>query len=65
MVEELREQMIQVEELELEEEGRAFSLRLLGLGPLQRLILALLLFLDVALCGLMALVMMGRIAPPF
>jgi len=65
MVEELREQMIQVEDLELEEEDRAFSARILGLGPWQRLILAILLFLDVALCGLMALVMMGRIVPPF
>jgi len=65
MVEELREQMIQVADLELEEEGRGFSFSLLGLGPGQRLILAILLFLDVALCGLMALVMMGRIVPPF
>ena len=65
MVEELREQMIQVEDLELEEEGRRFSIGLLGLGPGQRLILAILLFLDVALCGLMALVMMGRIVLPF
>ena len=65
MVEELREQMLQVGDLELEEEGEGFSFSLLGLGPGQRLILAILLLLDVALCGLMALVMMGRIVPPF
>jgi hypothetical protein len=65
MVEELREQMIQDEELELEEEGTELLQVLLGLGPWQRLILALLLFLDVALCGCMALVMMGRVMPPF
>jgi hypothetical protein len=65
MVEELREQMIHDEELELEEESSGMPQVLLGLEPRQRLILALLLFLDVALCGCMALVMMGRVMPPF
>jgi hypothetical protein len=65
MVEELREQMIQEEALELEEARRRSAQPLFGLEPRQRLILALLLFFDVALCGCMALVMMGRIMPPF
>jgi hypothetical protein len=65
MVEELREQMIRDEELELEEEGKGWSPMLFGLGPRQRLVLALLIFFDVALCGCMALVMMGRVMPPF
>ena len=41
MVEELREQMIQVGDQELEEESRRFSFSLLGLGPVQRSIRAL------------------------
>jgi hypothetical protein len=65
MVEELREQIIRDEELELEENSSGLPQVLLGLGPRQRLVLALLLFFDVALCGCMALVMMGRIMPPF
>ena len=63
MVEDLREQIIQEENLELEEEERAQGI--LSLRPWQRLTLALLLFLDVALCGCMGLVMMGRVLPPF
>jgi hypothetical protein len=64
MVEELREQIIKDEEFELEEENEGLPHVLLGLEPRQRLILALLLFFDVALCGCMALVMMGRVMPP-
>jgi hypothetical protein len=63
MVEDLREQLIQDEDLELEEEGLRRSF--LNLEPWQRLVLALLLFFDVALCGCMGLVMMGRVLPPF
>jgi hypothetical protein len=62
MVEDLREQMVQEEELEPEEESIAQEF--LNLRPWQRLILALLLFFDVALCGCMGLVMMGRVLPP-
>jgi hypothetical protein len=65
MVEELREQIIQDEQFELEEESKGLPHMLLGLEPRQRLVLALLLFFDVALCGCMALVMMGRVMPPF
>ena len=53
----LREQMIQAEEAFEAEQG----------PPLAQffLILAVFLFLDVALCGCMALVMAGRVALPF
>lgn len=64
MVEELREEMIREQEMELEEED-GLARGFLNLGPWQRLILALLLFFDVALCGCMGLVMMGRVLPPF
>jgi len=63
MVEDLREQMIQEEELELEEQESPREF--LNLQPWQRLVLALLLFFNVALCGCMGLVMMGRVLPPF
>ncbi len=63
MVEDLREQVILDEELDAEDGGG--SRGFLNLKPWQRLILALLLFFDVALCGCMALVMMGRVLPPF
>ena len=63
MVEDLREQIIEDEELELEEEGLRHGL--LDLRPWQRLIPVVLLFFDVALCGCMGLVMMGRVLPPF
>lgn len=62
MVEDLREQMIQEEELALEQEG---ARKFLNLEPWQRLVLALLLLFDVALCGCMGLIMMGRVLPPF
>ena len=64
MVEELREQMIQTGE-EFEDEEEASTRLLLGLEPRQRLVLVILLFLNVALCGCMALVMLGRLVLPF
>ncbi len=67
MLDDLREQVIQADE-EYEEEQEARFARfqfLLDLKPQQRLVLAVLLFLDVALCGCMVLVMMGRVGPPF
>ena len=68
MVEELREQIVEEgEDLEYVEENplkRAVSL-FKDLVPWQRLVLALLVFLNVALCGCMLLVMTGRIFPPF
>ena len=65
MVEDLREQMIQVDE-ELEHKEKTHPARFfLSLEPWQRLVLAILLFLDVALCGCMALVMTGRVVLPF
>lgn len=65
ILDDLREQMaLAEEEFEEDEESslaRAFS----GLQPWQRFVLAVLLFLDVALCGCMALVMAGRVGLPF
>lgn len=65
VMEDLREQMIQAEgTLELEEKPPLIQF-FLNLEPWQRLILAVLLFLDVALCGCMGLVMAGRVMLPF
>ncbi|RLC67704.1 MAG: hypothetical protein DRI48_01585 [Chloroflexi bacterium] len=65
VLEDLREQMIQAEE-ELEEERKSSLIHALsGLKPAQRLMLAILLFLNVALCGCMGLVMTGRVVLPF
>jgi hypothetical protein len=65
MMEDLREQMIQAEEALEREEKPTLARFLLNLEPWQRLVLAVLLFLDVALCGCMALVMAGRVMLPF
>jgi len=68
MVEELREQIIEEgAELEYVEENkfRQFLSPFKDLMPWQRFVLALLLFLNVALCGCMLRVMAGRIFPPF
>jgi len=65
MVEDLREQVIQAEE-ELGDEEKGPLARLFqNLKPGQRLVLAVLLFLNVAMCGCMALVMAGRVVLPF
>jgi hypothetical protein len=67
MLDDLREQVIQADDAYEEEEKARFARFqfLLELKPQQRLVLAVLLFLDVALCGCMVLVMMGRVVPPF
>jgi hypothetical protein len=64
VMEDLREHMIQAETLDLEERSPLAQV-FLNLEPWQRLVLAVFLFLDVALCGCMALVMAGRVALPF
>lgn len=65
VMEDLREHMIQAEEeLEYEERPR-MPLFLPNLRPWQRFILAVLLFMNVALCGCMALIVTGRVMPPF
>ena len=64
VMEDLREHMIQAEVLDLDERSPLVRV-FLNLEPWQRLILAVFLFLDVALCGCMALVMAGRVALPF
>ena len=64
LVDDLREQAIVDEELEEPEQtSSGVAAIFLGLTPTQRFILALLLFLDVALLGCMCLVMTGRVAP--
>jgi hypothetical protein len=64
-VEDLREQMIQAEEELGYEEKPRLAQFFLDLQAWQRLVLAVLLLLDVALCGCMALVMAGRVMLPF
>ena len=62
----LREQMsLAEEEFEQVEEGMPLARAFLGLKSWQRFVLAILLFLDVALCGCMALLMAGRVGLPF
>jgi hypothetical protein len=65
VMEDLREQMIEAEEAFEYEERPALAQFFLNLAPWQRLVLAVLLFLNVALCGCMALVMAGRVMLPF
>ncbi len=67
MLDDLREQAIQADDVyEQEEKARFAQFQfLLDLKPQQRLVLAILLFFNAALCGCMALVMMGRVVPPF
>ena len=65
MLDDLREQMMMAEDELVYEEKTSFVQPLLSLKPPQRLLLAILLFLNVAVCGCMALVMMGRVVPPF
>jgi hypothetical protein len=64
VMEDLREHMIQAEVLDVGDRSPLAQI-FLNLEPWQRLILAVFLFLDVALCGCMALVMAGRVALPF
>ncbi len=66
MFEDLREQVIEEGAFEFEEEEEGNILQsILGLEAWQRLVLAILLFFNVALCGCMALVMVGRVVLPF
>lgn len=64
LVDDLREQAIVDEELEEPDQpSSGVAAIFLGLTPIQRFILAVLLFLDVLLLGCMCLVMTGRVAP--
>jgi hypothetical protein len=68
VLDDLREQMLQAEEdLEYEDDRTsfAFTQSIMELKPAQRLLLSILLFLNVALCGCMALIMVGRVELPF
>jgi hypothetical protein len=63
VVEDLREYIVPEEELYETESSRAGVFP--GMKPWQGLVLAVLLFLDVLVCGCMALLMLGRIRLPF
>jgi hypothetical protein len=64
LVDDLREQTLMEDEMaEPRRPSGGLSRVFLGLSPTQRFILALLLFLDVALLGCMCLVMTGRVVP--
>jgi hypothetical protein len=66
MFDDMRGQMIQEDEpLELEEERHPIVQMMEKIEPWQRLVLAGLIFLDVAVCGIIVLVVTGRIALPF
>jgi len=65
MVEELREQFVQDSDAFEREQEQHAKQPFLGLQPWQRCVLAFLLFLVVAVCGVMGLTMLGRIALPF
>jgi hypothetical protein len=65
MVEDIREQFIQDNEVFEREELVRSDRPFLGLQPWQRFVLALLLFLDIAVCGLMGLTVLGRVNLPF
>jgi len=65
VMEDLREQAIRAEEEFETEEKTPPAQFLRNMKPWQRLVLAILLFLDVALCGCMALAMSGQLVSPF
>jgi len=67
MFEDLREQAIEEGTLDFEEKEEETNVlqSILSLEPWQRLVLAVLLFFNIALCGCMALVMVGRVVLPF
>ena len=68
MLDDLREQMMLAEE-EFEPEPKSSLAQtfqtVLDLRPSQRLLLAVLLFLNVTVCGCMALIVTGRVTLPF
>jgi len=65
-LEDIREQLIQAsEEYYAQVRKGPFYQPILNLPPMQRFVLALMLFLDVALCGCIALLVTGRITLPF
>jgi hypothetical protein len=68
VLDDLREQMLQAEgDLEYQEERTPSAIvqSIMQLQPTQRLLLSILLFLNVAVCGCMALIMVGRVELPF
>lgn len=65
MIDDLRDQIIEADE-ELDFEEKTGLARLLqNFKPWQRFVLAILLFLNLAFCGLLGLIMLQRIPLPF
>ncbi len=64
VLDDLRDQIKLTEDDYYEEPGRFYQ-PILDLQPVQRMTLSILLFLNVVLCGCMALVMAGRVVLPF
>ena len=65
LLDDLREQMI-LEEDVFQDEAKTSSVQsLTSLQPAQRLLLAVLLFMNVAVCACMILIMAGRVELPF
>jgi hypothetical protein len=65
VLDDLRQRILEADE-EFGEVERPSAARFLStLEPWQRLVLSIMLFLDVALCGCMALVAAGRVRLPF
>ena len=65
LLDDLREQMILEDDVFEDEQRTSSTLSVAGLQPVQRLLLAVLLFMNVAVCGCMMLIMAGRVELPF
>ena len=65
LLDDLREQMILEDDVFEDEQIVSSALTLTALKPAQRLLLAVLLFMNVAVCGCMILIMAGRVELTF
>lgn len=65
LLDDLREQMILEEDMFEAEQKTSSVQAITSLQPAQRLLLAVLLFMNVAVCGCMILIMAGRVELPF
>ena len=65
MIEELRDKIIEAEDELVFDDKPSLGRTLRKLRPWQRFVLAVLLLLNVAFCGLLGLIMLQRIPLPF
>lgn len=65
LLDDLREQMILEDDVFEDEQRASATLSLTDLKPAKRLLLAVLLFMNVTVCGCMILIMAGRVELPF